>query len=80
MDIIYYLQMNGHKLIQCVFDPLRNIGFEKLHEVFNEAEVERNRNHLKRIRMVVVNIPFGLIEYAASYNEIINYDTYELSH
>ena len=72
--------MDGQKLIQCIFAPLPNEGIEKLHELGNEEEVERNRNHLKRIRMVVANLPVGLIEYAASYNKYINDDTNDLSH
>ena len=72
--------MDGQKSIQCVFAPLRNGGIEKLHEVVNEEEVERNQNCLKSIRMVVVNLPVGLIEYAASSNEDINNDTNDISH
>ena len=80
MDIRSYLQINGQKLIQCVFTPLKNEGIEKLHELVSEEEVERDRNRLKRIRMVVVNLPVGLIEFAASYNEDKNDDINELSH
>ena len=72
--------MDVQKLIQCVFTPLRNEGIEKLHELVNEEEVERDRNRLKRIRMVVANLLVGLIEYAASYNKYINDDTNDLSH
>ena len=72
--------MDGLKLIQCVFTPQRNEWIEKLHELVNEEEVERDRNRLKRIRMVVINLPAGLIEYAASYNENVNDDTNDLSH
>ena len=64
--------MNGPELIQCVFAPLRNKGIGKLHDLVSEEEVEIDRNFLKRMKMVVVNLPVGLIEYAASYIEDIN--------
>ena len=64
--------MNGPELIQCVFAPLRNKGIGKLHDLVSEEEVEIDRNCLKRMKMVVVNLPVGLIEYAASYIEDIN--------
>ena len=63
-----------------VFAPLRKEGIEKLNELVSEEESESDSNHLKRIRMVVVNLPVGLIEYAASYIENINHDSNELSH
>ena len=53
--------MDGQKLIQCVYAPMRNEGIERLHELVNAEEVESDRNHLKRIIMVVVNLPVGLI-------------------
>ena len=80
MDIRSYLQMYGQKFVQCVFAPLRNEGIKNLHELVCEEEVERDINYLKRIKMVVVNLPVGLIEYAASYTEDINDDTNDLSH
>ena len=39
-----------------------------MHELISKVEVESDRNHVKRIRMVIVNLPFGLIEFAASFN------------
>ena len=66
MDIRSYLQMDGQKFIQCVFAPLRNEGIKNLHELVNEEEVERDINYLKRITMVVVNLPVGFFKLGAS--------------
>ena len=60
------------------FCSTKNEGIEKLHEIISEEEVESDRNRLKRIWMVIVNLPVGLIKFPFSYNEDVNGDTYQL--
>jgi hypothetical protein len=68
------------RLVQCVFIPLRNEGIEKLHEICREEETERERQRLKRIRMVIVNFPVELIEMASSYDEDVNAASEGITH
>ena len=80
------ININSHllrckkKLVQCVYIPLRNEGIEKLYEICREEETERERQRLKRIRMVIINFPVELIEMASAYNEDLNEDSEGLTH
>jgi hypothetical protein len=51
-----------------------------LHKLCCEEETERERARLKRIGMVVVNIPSEMMEIAASYDETVNNDSMGLTH
>ena len=70
-----YLLRKNKKFVHCVYIPLRNEGIELLHEICHEEETERDRDKLKRIRMIIVNIQSEMVEMAASYNENVNNDT-----
>ena len=80
IDINSHLQRKKKKLVQCVYLPLQNEGIEKLYEICKEEETERERQRLKRIRLVIVNFPMEMIEIASSYNEDENEDSNELTH
>jgi hypothetical protein len=75
-----YLLRKNRKLVHCVYIPLRNEGMELLHEICHEEETERDRDKLKRIRMIIVNIQSELVELAASYNEDVNDDSVGLKY
>jgi zinc-binding in reverse transcriptase len=79
-NIRTYLLRQNKKLVQCLYTPLRNEGIEKLHELCTEEEIERDRERLKRIRMVTVNFPVEMIEIAGTYDENVNRDSMGLSH
>ena len=51
-----------------------------LHEICQEEETERDRDKLKRIRMVIVNIQSEMVELASTYNENVNNDSVGLKH
>ena len=80
INIRTYLLRQNKKLVQCLYTPLRNDGIEKLHELCTEEEIERERERLKRIRMVTVNFPVELIEIAGAYDENVNRDSLGLTH
>jgi hypothetical protein len=75
-----FLLRENKKLVHCIYIPLRNEGIKLMHEICQEEEVERDRAKLKRIRMVMVNIPSDMIEMAANYNENINDDSNDLKY
>ena len=60
--------------------PLLNEGIENLYEICREEETERERQRLKRIRMVIINFPVELIEMASAYDEDLNEDLEGLTH
>ena len=80
INIRTYLLRQNKILVQCLYTPLRNDGIEKLHELCTEEEIERERERLKRIRMVTVNFPVELIEIAGAYDENVNRDSLGLTH
>jgi hypothetical protein len=55
--------------------PVLREGVETLHELVGEAEIEHDRNRLRRLRMVLQAFPAGLIGLASSFNEDNNVDT-----
>jgi hypothetical protein len=75
-----YLLRQNKKLVHCVYIPLRNEGIEFLQEICQEEETERDREKLKRIRMVIVTIQSEMVELASTYNENVNNDSVGLKH
>ena len=66
--------MSNNKLIECVYGPLLREGVETLHELVGEAEIEHDRNRLRRLRMVLKAFPVGLVELASNFNVDNNAD------
>jgi hypothetical protein len=69
MDISLYLKQSNNKLIECVYRPLLREGVETLQELVGEAEIEHDRNRMRRLRMVLQTFPAGLVELASNFNE-----------
>ena len=74
IDIKLFLKVSNNKLIECVYRPLLREGVETLHELVGEAEIEHDRNRLRRLRMVLQAFPAGLVELASTFNEDNNLD------
>ena len=79
-DIKSYLLRENKRLAHCVYNPLRNEGIEWLHELCTEKEIERDREKVKRIKMVIANFPAQMIEIAAAYDPDVNNDSLGLTH
>ena len=62
--------MRNNKLMECVYRPLLREGVDMLHELIEEEESERDRNRLKRIRMVILAFPEGLLQLESSYYRV----------
>ena len=75
INIKLFLKMSNNKLIECVYRPLLEEGVETLHELVGEAEIEHDRNRLRRLRMVLQAFPAGLVELATNFNEDNNENT-----
>ena len=74
INIKLFLKVSNNKLIECVYRPLLREGVETLHELVGEAEIEHDRNRLRRLRMVLQAFPAGLVELASTFNEDNNID------
>ena len=75
INIKLFLKMSNNKLIECVYGPLLRDGVETLHELVGEAEIEHDRNRLRRLRMVIQAFPAGLVQLASTFNDDNNVDT-----
>jgi hypothetical protein len=70
--ITEHLDRKNHKLLSCLYNPLKNEHIHTLNDLLVEREITRSKKHIEIINNVLKIIDHKITEVASQFNENLN--------